>query len=85
MELALAEAIANAAEAPGFATFIVVGGFALWVAFSRRVIVPGEVAALQAELAGVKAGEAACQQRCLDLEKRIGALELQLSKHLEKD
>lgn len=83
MESALIEAIIRLTEAPDFLAFVAVAGVALWVAFSRRVIVPGEVAALQAELAGVKAGEAACQQRCIDLEKRILALEHQLERLTE--
>lgn len=78
MDPALIEAIVAAAEKPGFVTAILIGGLLLWIGLKQRVIVPGEVADLRAELAGVKAGEAACQLRCRDLEARIVALESQI-------
>jgi hypothetical protein len=81
MESALIKALGDAAEAPGFATFAIVAGLMLYIAFNRKIIVPGEVAKLEARLAGVVAGEAACQVRCADLEKRIAALEAQLGDH----
>ena len=78
MDAALIKALGDAAEAPGFATFAIVAGLLLWIGFKQRIIVPGVVARLEAKLATVEAGEAACQIRCADLEKRIAALELQL-------
>jgi hypothetical protein len=67
--------LTRAADAPGFATFAIAFGLLLWIGFSRRIIVPGEVSDLKVRMAHIEASEAACQLRCADLEKRILALE----------
>ena len=81
MEAALIESIQNAAEAPGFGTFVVVLGLVLFIAYHRRVIVPGYVATLETKLAVSEANEASLKAQNAELKARIVALEHQLGDH----
>ena len=86
MDASLIEAVTRAAEAPGFVSFTVLFGFLIWLGFNRGILgfkaisdmqleTAEKIKALEVRLVKSEASEAACQQRCTDLEKRIVALE----------
>ena len=75
MESAIFEALKNASSSPGFTGFVVLSGLLMYIAFRSGVVVSGDVAKLRVEMATLLGREQACEKRCTDLEKRIGALE----------
>jgi len=75
MESAVLEYLKTASETPAFGSMVVLVGLLVWLSFKSGVVVSGEVAKLRVEIATVKASDEACKARCLDLERRLAALE----------
>jgi len=89
MESAVLEYLKSASESPAFGSMVVLVGLLVWLSFKSGIVVPGQVAKMsiriaeletakeydQKEIALVKASDEACKARCLDLERRLAALE----------